>query len=141
MNKRTANGKLSKVARLTTLVDKYIENDKKPLTTKIVSDWLGCNEPNANKYLNNISFLFDIKRIGRQMFYSFKEEILTNFNAEKFVSQIPQKKKDTKTVVIEVNHSEEFEAEIAKLKEEIKSLKSQLVEYEHLKVSLRAILL
>ena len=103
MNKRTANGKLSKVARLTTLVDKYIENDKTPLTTKIVSDWLGCNESNANKYLNNISFLFDIKRIGRQMFYSFKEEILTNFNAEKFVSQIPQKKKDTKTVVIEVN--------------------------------------
>lgn len=141
MDKRFENMRLANIAHLSKLATFAAGNPT--FSAKQVAKILGCNSVNATKFLNRYSETITRIRNGRNIIYSFNKGILTNFDADAIVNKALHVKGYTEKHLSKSPDKEEIEKlkkQNSKLQEEIKYLKSQLENFEHLKVCLKNIL-
>lgn len=141
MNKHFTNSKQSRIARIKSLATWAVAH--KQFTTEEVATVLGMKKSNASKFLKEFDFIFDVFRAGRHISYSFKSEVLSDFDAEKIVNKALYKSGMTEKHLSQSPDKVELEKakkQISKLQDEIKYLKSQLESFEHLKICLKNIL-
>ena len=161
MNKRLENMRLANIAQLNKLAVFAVKNPS--FTAKDVAKLFGCNSINAVKFINRYDAVIEKEREGRKIIYRFKEGVLTNFNVdaivtkalyvkgytEKYLAKHPDKQKIEKLEkenqklqnnLLNKQELDKLKNQNQSLKEEIKYLKAQLENFEHLKVCLKNIL-